>query len=124
VLENILVPVLAHAAATPEQMQRAQFLVDRVGLTDRCDHRPSELSGGERQRVAFCRALICKPSLVLADEPTGNLDSANADTVTELLLRLQIEQRDDPSKLIVVTHSESVAEKMNRRLYLRNGICS
>ena len=118
VLENILVPAVANGAATSLQAQRAKTLIDRVGLADRIDHRPAELSGGERQRVAVARALVLAPRLVLADEPTGNLDPTNAQSMTELLLQLQ---GDEPTILIVVTHSEQAAGQLSRRADLSDG---
>ncbi|HEY2828084.1 MAG TPA: ATP-binding cassette domain-containing protein, partial [Pirellulales bacterium] len=97
---------------------RAKMLIDRVGLSGRMDHRPAELSGGERQRVAVARALIRKPILILADEPTGNLDRSTAASVGELLLELQ---RDEQAMLIVVTHSLELAALFDRRLELDDG---
>ncbi len=94
------------------------MLLERVGLSDRLDHRPAELSGGERQRVALARALINAPDLLLADEPTGNLDRTTADRVGELLLELQ---QQEPMMLIVVTHSPRLAALMGRQLELDEG---
>jgi lipoprotein-releasing system ATP-binding protein len=119
VLENVLVPTVAGGATRPEAVARARMLLDRVGLADRLDHRPAELSGGERQRAALARALINGPDLLLADEPTGNLDRTTADRVGQLLLELQ---QQEQMMLIVVTHSERLAEKMNRRLELDQGV--
>jgi lipoprotein-releasing system ATP-binding protein len=118
VLENVLVPTVADGKTTREAMDRARSLVDRVGLTDRLEHRPSELSGGERQRVAIARALINKPVLLLADEPTGDLDRTNAERVGRLMLELQIQEQ---MMLIVVTHSERLAAMMSRRFELDEG---
>ena len=121
VLENVLVPSLANSKnSTDEDAVRARDLIDAVGLKDRLDHRPAELSGGERQRVAVARALLMKPSLILADEPTGNLDSSNATNITDLLLDLQ--SSDHPSMLVVVTHSDRIAAKLARRAYLSDGV--
>jgi lipoprotein-releasing system ATP-binding protein len=94
------------------------MLLERVGLSARLDHRPAELSGGERQRAAIARALINKPTLLLADEPTGNLDRTSADAVARLLLELQREQQ---MMLIVVTHSQRLADMMERQAQLDNG---
>ena len=106
VLENVLMPTVADGRTSPEDIERARMLLDRVGLGDRLDHRPAELSGGERQRAALARAMIRTPLLVLADEPTGNLDHATADRVGELMLELQ---RQEQTMLIVVTHSVRLA---------------
>jgi lipoprotein-releasing system ATP-binding protein len=119
VLENVLTPTVAGGRTSPEQVQRARMLLDRVGLGDRLEHRPAELSGGERQRAALARAMICTPLLVLADEPTGNLDRTTAARVGELLLELQ---RQEQTMLIVVTHSERLTGLMERRLELDDGV--
>jgi lipoprotein-releasing system ATP-binding protein len=118
VLENALVPFLADGAATPEDQQRATELLRRVGLGERLTHRPAELSGGERQRVAIARALVREPVLVLADEPTGNLDRTTAQSITELLLELQIERS---AILVVVTHSSALAAAVQNRMELDAG---
>lgn len=118
VLENALIPTVASGATRAEDIQRAKDLLHRVGLSDRLDHRPAELSGGERQRVAIARALINQPALLLADEPTGNLDRTTADRIAELLLELQqVEQM----MLMVVTHSVRLAMRMSRQLELDQG---
>ena len=118
VLENVLTPTVAAGRTSPEHVERARMLLDRVGLGDRLDYRPAELSGGERQRAALARAMICTPLLVLADEPTGNLDRTTAARVGELLLELQ---RQEQTMLIVVTHSQRLAGLMGRRLELDDG---
>ena len=118
VLENVLVPTVAAGPTSPEAVRRAGMLLDRVGLKDRLDHRPAELSGGERQRVALARALINQPTLLLADEPTGNLDRTTAARIAELLLDLQ---RQEQMMLIVVTHSDRLAGLMSRQLELDEG---
>ncbi len=122
-LENVLIPTVAqpHGNAshnTAALVERAKMLIDRVGLSNRLEHRPAELSGGERQRVAVARALIRKPILLLADEPTGNLDRTTAASVGQLLLELQ---RDEQMMLIVVTHSLELAAQFERRLELDDG---
>ena len=118
VLENVLIPALADARPGGELVGRARTLLERVGLADRLEHLPAELSGGERQRVALARALIVKPMLVLADEPTGNLDRTTSHSITELLLELeQLEQ----TMLIVVTHSLELAGRMQRQIELDDG---
>lgn len=118
VLENTLLPALAFGKPTAAHHDRAAQLLDRVGLKHRVNHLPSQLSGGERERVAVARALLLKPTLVLADEPTGNLDSDNAKIVGELLLEVPKEQ---DAILIVVTHSRELAQRMSRCLELRRG---
>ncbi|GAB6164174.1 ABC transporter ATP-binding protein [Thermostilla marina] len=118
VLENVLVPTLADGAPTSEDVRLAEELLERVGLQDRTAHLPGELSGGERQRTAIARALIRKPDLLLADEPTGNLDRSTADQVADLLLELH---RSQQAILIVVTHSLRLAEKMQRTAELDAG---
>jgi lipoprotein-releasing system ATP-binding protein len=102
VLENVLIPTLAGNGADRAAEDRARMLLARVGLAERIAHRPAELSGGERQRVAICRALINRPLLLLADEPTGNLDRHTAEAVGTLLLELG---REENAMLVVVTHS-------------------
>ena len=118
VLENVLIPFLADGVATHIDEQHAQQLLDRVGLSQRLDHRPAELSGGERQRVAIARALVREPTLLLADEPTGNLDRTTAQAITELLLEMQAEAN---TILVVVTHSTALAAALGRRMELDAG---
>ena len=118
VLENVLIPTVAQGRTTREQTARAKMLLDRVGLGERLDHLPSELSGGERQRTAIARALINSPAVLLADEPTGNLDRRAARDVGELLLEMQ---REEQAILIAVTHSQRLAGLMGRRLELDEG---
>jgi len=118
VLENVLVPVLATERTTSSFLQRAQELLERVGLKDRMYHRPAELSGGERQRAAVARALVRRPTLVLADEPTGSLDRTNAMAVGRLLLELQ---QQENSTLVVVTHSLELAAQLSCRKTLDSG---
>jgi lipoprotein-releasing system ATP-binding protein len=118
VLENVLVPLLSDGAASSADVERALQLVDRVGLAARANHRPAELSGGERQRAAIARALIRKPALLLADEPTGNLDRSTAAAIVELLLDVQ---REFEAVLIAVTHSPALADAMQRRFELDAG---
>lgn len=118
VLENVLVPFLSDGSAGPEQQDHAKGLLERVGLMNRQAHRPAELSGGERQRVAIARALVRQPTLLLADEPTGNLDRTTARSITKLLLDLQAEQN---AILIVVTHSDALAAALERRMELESG---
>jgi lipoprotein-releasing system ATP-binding protein len=119
VLENVLIPTLAgHVDDRAALEKRARELVDHVGLGARLEHRPAELSGGERQRVAVARALIFRPMLMLADEPTGNLDRRTALTIGTLLLDMQ---RRENAMLIVVTHSQDLARTLPRRLEMVDG---
>ena len=118
VLENALIPTLAADSTSHEQTERARELLDRVGLGNRLDHRPAELSGGERQRVALARALILRPVLLLADEPTGNLDRDTASQIADLLLELQTQEN---TMMIVVTHSLELAGRLARRVELVDG---
>lgn len=118
VLENVLLPTLAGRGAGAVEETRAKELLDRVGLGARLTHRPAQISGGERQRVAVCRALINAPSLLLADEPTGNLDRHTATEVGSLLLELAAEQN---TMLITVTHSIELAERFPRWCELAEG---
>jgi lipoprotein-releasing system ATP-binding protein len=117
VLENVLIPTLAGGAAAGQETW-ARDLLQRVGLADRLEHRPAELSGGERQRVAVARALIQHPRLLLADEPTGNLDRRSAQTVGDLLLELH---RQEKTILVVVTHSADLARTFPRRMEMNDG---
>jgi lipoprotein-releasing system ATP-binding protein len=119
VLENVLVPTLANTAPQRDAIDRARMLLDRVGLRSRLDHRPAELSGGERQRAAIARALINRPALLLADEPTGNLDRATALEVSKLLLELQ---QAEQTMLIVVTHSAELASSLQNRYEFQEGV--
>ena len=118
VLENVLIPTLPVEGATPETESRARRLLERVGLAGRINHRPAQLSGGERQRVAVCRALINQPILLLADEPTGNLDRATAESVGTLLLELN---REFNTLLVCVTHSAELASRFPKHCELRDG---
>tara|TARA_R110002072_G_scaffold284587_1_gene449030 strand:+ start:65372 stop:66079 length:708 start_codon:yes stop_codon:yes gene_type:complete len=118
VLENVLIPLLAGNGVADADEKRARDLLTRVGLADRVTHRPAQLSGGERQRVAVCRALINQPEILLADEPTGNLDHATADAVGDLLLELSREQN---VLLICVTHSTELANRFPQHMELRDG---
>ena len=116
VLENVLVPALV-AEDGADYPKRGRDLLEQVGLKDRLDHRPSELSGGEKQRVALARALICRPHLLLCDEPTGNLDEDSAEMVANLLLELHTQQE---TILLVVTHNPSLAARFPLRYELRH----
>jgi lipoprotein-releasing system ATP-binding protein len=119
VLENVLIPTLVNPNRDIAALETtARQLLDRVGLAARLDHRPAELSGGERQRVAIARALVQKPRLVLADEPTGNLDRKNAQAVGELLLELH---KQEGTMLIAVTHSSELARSFPIRGAMHDG---
>jgi len=117
-LENVLIPALATGKPNGEQADRARSLIESVGLSDRIAHLPGELSGGERERVAIARAMLMQPTLILADEPTGNLDRRTADRVTELLLDLQEKSN---AILVTVTHSERLAAAMGSQRQLVDG---
>ncbi len=121
VLENVLLPTLALKAPPADAAQRAEALLAQVGLKDRMRWKPAQLSGGERQRVAFVRALINQPRLILADEPTGALDEANAVVLTELLLALQ---KSHGITLVMVTHHREQAECMGRVMTIHEGVLS
>lgn len=120
VLENTLIPTLpgGGARAGSEPMKWAKELLERVGLKERLDHRPAQLSGGERQRVAIARALVMRPVLVLADEPTGNLDRKSAQAVGQLLLELHQQEK---TILIAVTHSADLARQFPRQMEMVDG---
>ena len=118
-LENVVIPQLVKGASREESEERANSLLGSLGLAERVTHRPSKLSGGEQQRVAVARALANRPALVLADEPTGNLDEATADIVFAEFLRLV---RDEGSAALVATHNERIAAKMDRVLRLHEGV--
>jgi lipoprotein-releasing system ATP-binding protein len=115
--ENVAMPLLIRRMPKAEALAEAQALLDRVGLGERLTHKPGQLSGGERQRAAVARALITKPSLVLADEPTGNLDAGNGEHVLSLMLELNQELK---TSLVIVTHDHSIADRMDRIVVLEN----
>lgn len=117
--ENVAMPLMIRRVSKDEALRQAAELLDRVGLGARLDHKPGELSGGERQRAAVARALITRPKLVLADEPTGNLDAGNGEHVLRLMLELNQELE---TSLVIVTHDHSIAERMDRILVLENGL--
>jgi len=117
-LENVAMPLLLRRDPLPAIREQARELLERVGLGARLAHRPAELSGGERQRAAVARALITRPAVVLADEPTGNLDQANGERVFDLMLELN---SDFNASLVVVTHDVALAARMDRTVTLVNG---
>ncbi|MCK3654687.1 ABC transporter ATP-binding protein [Pasteurellaceae bacterium Macca] len=118
-LENVMMPMLIGQQNRSEARERAEKMLQAVGLSHRIHHRPSALSGGERQRVAIARALVNQPALVLADEPTGNLDQKTTESIFELIKRLNVEQN---IAFLLVTHDLSLADKLNRRLIMQDGV--
>lgn len=118
-LENVAMPLLVRRMKVSDARARARRLLDRVGLGERLNHRPDQLSGGERQRAAVARALVTEPKIVLADEPTGNLDGTNAESVFALMLELN---RELGTSLIVVTHDMRLASRMERMYAIEKGV--
>ena len=117
-LENVMMPALIGGAKRKEAKQRALELLEAVGLTDRADHKPAQRSGGEQQRVAIARALINRPSVVLADEPTGNLDTHNRDEIQRLLFEVR---EKFGQTIVMVTHDERLAEMADRKIVMSDG---
>lgn len=113
--ENVMMPALIHNLSAVDPKKRAMELLGRVGLVDRAEHRPSELSGGEQQRVAVARALMNRPSLLLADEPTGNLDDKNTQQLMELLTQIRA---DEGMTMVMVTHDQQLTRYCNRMITL------
>ncbi|MCW9709566.1 lipoprotein-releasing ABC transporter ATP-binding protein LolD [Avibacterium sp. 21-586] len=118
-LENVMMPMLIGKQNRSEAQDRAEKMLQAVGLAHRIKHRPSALSGGERQRVAIARALVNSPALVLADEPTGNLDRKTTESIFELILKLNQEQK---IAFLLVTHDLQLAEKLSRRMVMQDGV--
>ncbi|MEO2279337.1 lipoprotein-releasing ABC transporter ATP-binding protein LolD [Pseudoalteromonas pernae] len=118
-LENVAMPLLIAGVDAKTAQQKAKEMLDKVGLSHRASHKPAKLSGGERQRVAIARAVVTEPDLVLADEPTGNLDKVNAQRIYELLMALQ---NDLGTSFIVVTHDLELASKLTRTVVLDEGV--
>ena len=117
-LENTMMPALIHGISRREAKQRAEALLESVGLGHRVSHKSGELSGGEQQRVAVARALIMEPDVILADEPTGNLDTETGKKIEDILLELNINRK---ITLIVVTHNKNLADRLQRKVGLRDG---
>ena len=118
-LENVCIPAYIAKLSKSQAEKRALELLDYLGLNDRISHKPSELSGGEKQRVAVARALVNKPSVVLADEPSGNLDSANRNELHDLLFKL----RDDFGQtFIIVTHDDNFADRSDKIIHIKDGV--
>ena len=117
-LENVMMPALIGGAKRKEAKERALELLEAVGLTDRADHKPAQLSGGEQQRVAIARALINRPSVVFADEPTGNLDTHNRDEIQRLLFEVR---EKFGQTIVMVTHDERLAEMADRKIVMSDG---
>ena len=118
-LENVAMPLLIGGVSKSEAKERAEEMLVKVGLSHRIEHRPSELSGGERQRVAIARALVNKPALVLADEPTGNLDHKTALAIYDLMRELN---NESGTAFLVVTHDNELADKLERQLHMQDGL--
>ncbi len=117
--ENVAMPAMIGGASRAEAIAKARELIDYLGLSDRASHRPAQLSGGERQRAAVARALINNPRVILADEPSGSLDSHNRDELHKLFFDLR---RDMGHTFVIVTHDESLAQKADRRISMRDGL--
>jgi len=119
VLENVATGLMYRGLPAGERRRRAAEALDRVGLGDRMRHRPTQLSGGERQRVAIARAVVGRPAVLLADEPTGNLDTANGREIVRLLATLR--DTDEDTTVVLITHNGAVAEAMERQIRLQDG---
>ncbi|MCM1292466.1 MAG: ABC transporter ATP-binding protein [Bacteroides sp.] len=117
--ENVAIPAMISGMSRKESMARAREMIDYLGLSQRSGHKPAQLSGGERQRAAVARALICHPKVVLADEPSGSLDSANREELHRLFFDLR---RDLGQTFVIVTHDESLARKADRTIEMRDGL--
>ncbi|MCF0197782.1 MAG: ABC transporter ATP-binding protein [Bacteroidaceae bacterium] len=118
-LENIMIPAFIAGAGRKEARQRAEELLDFMGLSDRANHKPAELSGGEKQRVAVARALVNRPAVVMADEPSGSLDSKNKEELHQLFFRLRDEMGQT---FVIVTHDEQLAQTTDRTIHMKDGV--
>ena len=117
-LENVMLPLIYSGFDKKERRQKALVALEKVNLSDRVNHRPNELSGGQRQRVAVARALVNNPSIILADEPTGNLDTENSLMISDILFKYV---KDEGSSLIMVTHDPKLADKAKRKIKIKDG---
>ena len=117
-IENIMIPAMIQGISKKEAREKAYLLLEKVGLQDRAIHRPNEISGGEQQRIAVCRALVNQPNIVFADEPSGNLDSKNANELHELSFKLREELNQS---FVIVTHNQELAQQADRMLRMQDG---
>lgn len=117
-IENIMIPAMIQGISKKEAREKAYLLLEKVGLQDRASHRPNEISGGEQQRIAVCRALVNQPNIVFADEPSGNLDSKNANELHELFFKLREELNQS---FVIVTHNQELAQQADRMLRMQDG---
>ena len=117
-IENIMIPAMIQGISKKDAREKAFSLLEKVGLQDRANHRPNEISGGEQQRIAVCRALVNQPNIVFADEPSGNLDSKNANELHELFFKLREELNQS---FVIVTHNQELAQQADRMLHMQDG---
>ena len=117
-IENIMIPAMIQGISKKDAREKAFSLLEKVGLQDRAKHRPNEISGGEQQRIAVCRALVNQPNIVFADEPSGNLDSKNANELHELFFKLREELNQS---FVIVTHNQELAQQADRMLHMQDG---
>jgi lipoprotein-releasing system ATP-binding protein len=117
-IENIMIPAMIQGISKKDAREKALSLLEKVGLQDRARHRPNEISGGEQQRIAVCRALVNQPNIVFADEPSGNLDSKNANELHELFFKLREELNQS---FVIVTHNQELAQQADRMLHMQDG---